>query len=98
MGKILCDEYGYSYVSNSGVPYTLYKGVTIGNGSEYNSDIVFIMVSVPDEAGSREDFVDWFYGADDIKHGPDYIVKYIDDTVNEYEATHPECLPSSFFA
>ena len=60
MGKIISDEKGeYSFLSDSGVKYSLYEGKTIGFNT--TSDIVFVMNDNCIEISTE--LVGWVYGA-----------------------------------
>ena len=87
MGKIYysypeeCNE----YVSDNGVVYDLYVGMTIVSEIKYSksSDIIFIMLNDP-EADSVE-MIGWVYGATLLKDGKKIVTEWIDDIIKPYE-------------
>lgn len=92
MGKIVYnDDKSYQYVSDNGVVYELYEGVTLDK--ERSSDIVFIMLSYVEELNvePEDEYVGFIYGNDFLtsRYKEDYI-KCIDRIVDDYEINHPE--------
>lgn len=87
MGKIYYSypEECYEYVSDNGVVYDLYVGMTIVSEMKYSksSDIIFIMLDDP-EADSVE-MIGWTYGAISLKDDREIVTEWIDDIVKPYE-------------
>ena len=90
MGKIITDEKGeYSFLSDSGVEYSLYEGESIGGNT--TSDIVFVM---NDKCiGINTELVGWIYGAfliigsEEVRED---IQNNIDRMVQNYENNNPD--------
>ena len=103
MGKLIYkdDTYGYEYISNNGIKYSLYELTALGG--EATSDICFIVndcyCEIDDEVyknGKVYPFsymaVGWFYGATfigDPEYEDEYI-KEIERLINDYEKENPE--------
>ena len=78
---------GYYFVSDSGIKYDLYEGLTFGNEKRYTSDMVFVVLSDRRYLDNVGDLVvGGFFGAvffDAAKDSEDDL--YIGYIVQEYE-------------
>ena len=78
---------GYYFVSDSGIKYDLYEGLTFGNERRYTSDMVFVVLSDRRYLDNVSNLVvGGFFGAsffDAAKGSEDN--SYIDYMVQEYE-------------
>lgn len=84
--KIIKDTQGsYIFVSDSGLKYSLYEGLTISDAQRCTSDIVFIVLDLYD---THPMFVDFWYGAtliDFSEPNKDTTLKDISVRVNKWE-------------
>ena len=84
--KIIKDKQdAYTFISDSGLKYSLYEGLTISDTKRYTSDIVFIVLDLYD---THPMFVDFWYGAtliDFSEPNKDDILKDISVRVNKWE-------------
>lgn len=90
MGKMIHDEReGYQYISDNGVEYFLFEGITLGGKA--TSDIVFMMADFNCEVFDSNDdaFVGWFFGASFT--GDDYnSIDTLQSMADEYEKKNPK--------
>lgn len=93
MATILKGEGGFSFLSDSGITYSLLVGTTLGGVRQYSSDMVFIMADDADiisaaDAEWDDAMVSWFFGADEFVENPDEYLDTIVDSVTRWEVKH----------
>lgn len=93
--KIFKDNEGdYTFMSDSGLKYSLYEGLTINDGTRHTSDIVFIVLDLYD---THPMFVDFWYGAtliDFSEPNRDDLLKDISARVNKWELENKDKITS----
>lgn len=81
---------GYYFVSDSGIRYDLFEGVSMWGDRQYTSDIIFIVISgLNNEIDTPADhFVGYMYGASFLSDNIGEYEGYISEMVEEYEQKH----------
>lgn len=86
---IKLNKEGYEFISNRGIRYDLYEGITMGGIKQYTSDTIFIMLGDEryyDEVENR--LVDYIMGAyffeDDISEFDNDISYMVEEYENKY--------------
>ena len=87
MGKLKMTKEGYIFVSESGIEYDLYEGLSIGAPKRYTSDILFIVFDLYD---AEKECVWFMYGATFLDDGDEYALDLINRAVNEWEQEHQD--------
>lgn len=89
MAKILKGEGGCSFLSDSGLTYSILKGVTLGGAKQLESDMFFVMGDNPDFNLDWNDYiVSWYFGASDFEENPDNYLDQIVAGVTAWEKKH----------
>lgn len=86
MGKLKITNDEYSFISDSGIEYSIYEGYTLGKGRQKPTDIVFIVFDLYD---SINETVYNMYGACGLDENDEYGLNIINFVVNEWESKHP---------
>lgn len=84
-GRLKMTDEGYIFVSKTGIEYSIYEGLTIGESPRHTSDIMFITF---DRYCMNQEVVDFLYGATFLTDKD--TIKGISQTVDEWELFHPD--------
>ena len=87
MGKLKMINDEYSFVSDSGVEYSLYEGYTLGIGRQKPTDIMFIVFDLYD---ANKYTVYHMYGACGFDENDEYGLDIVNKVVNEWEQEHQD--------
>ena len=83
------NQEGYYFVSDSGIRYDLFEGVTMWGDKQYTSDAIFIMLGDFDYFEKVDQFfVDYIMGANFFLEDLEQFDKDIAYMVDKYEIEH----------